>query len=228
MSLSQMLHKRKIGANALLLSAHSVLSPLWLFVFFAAQAFIYPAAAYAYAVNHEYNWRGHSPFGSGVYLTQQAQYERSIVHFGKAEKLDFRGLSLHSAIGMEHFRFLQTGLFYNNISGKEKSNSADLWQGHEVGAEAKIVLSSPIVNVSLLGGALLSRKDYQLNFKRGSLQGNGGRGGIEFSYFASSKVSLVFSAVQQTENLSSNSAGSTNEKVTTQSTRLGAGLSLWL
>lgn len=200
-------------------------------------SFLLPSLAQGYTMSHEYHSRARGPYGANVYVSQQAQYARTLTltegsnpKAGTAipEKGDYRGHALQTSVGIEHFRFLQTGIFYSNSDVKAATGQARDLRGHELGAEARIVLSSPVVNVGLGGGAYLTRKDYSLGLERGSLQGNGHKIGLDFIYFASSRVSLVLSGAQLTEKLSDKSASGAFTRLGATGYRVGGGLTIWL
>lgn len=196
-----------------------------------------PSVALAYPMSHESYSRGRAPYGSTMYLSQQAQYARTltVVQEGRPAKgeaaptgEDYRGYALQTSVGFEHFRFLQTGLFYSNSNTHGASARDRGLAGHEVGAEARVVLSSPVVNVGLGGGAYLAQKEYALGVRRGTLSGAGYKAGVEFQYFASSRVSLVASGSQQVETLSDKSKDGLYARVGAKTLRVGGGLAIWL
>jgi hypothetical protein len=197
-----------------------------------------PNFAAAGAMSHEYYSRGRSPYGSNLYLSQQAHYARTTTQAEVssasaeggtlAESGDFRGHALQTSLGFEHFRFLQTGLFYSNANTSSAGGGGDGFSGHEFGAEARIVLTSPVVNVGLGGGAYLTRKEMERGLARSALQGNGFRAGVDFTYFCSPRVSLVGSVSQSVELLSNRSSGAAVGKVEARSLRAGGGLAIWL
>jgi hypothetical protein len=197
----------------------------------------FPALARA-GMTHEYYSRGRSPYGSNMYLSQQAHYARtSVLATPGADHRDagapatpheFRGYSLQTAVGFEHFRFLQTGLTYANAHADSVSGGRDAFAGHEFGAEARIVLTSPVANVGLGGGAYVTKKDLARGLEKYALQGQGYKAGLEFTYFCSPRVSLVASASQHVETLSDRSRGTAVGKAQAQSTRLGGGIAIWL
>jgi hypothetical protein len=202
-----------------------------------AAAGLAPDRADAYPMSHETRSRSRAPYGSNMYLSQQAHFARTltVVEESRPAKgeaaptgTDYRGYALQTSVGFEHFRFLQTGLFYansntNGVGARDRSLG-----GHEAGVEARVVLTSPVVNVGLGGGAYLAKRDYALGIHRGTLTGTGYKAGIEFSYFASSRVSLVVSGAQQVEKLSDKSSDGLYGRLAAKSLRVGGGLAIWL
>jgi|GEM_PF-620752 len=206
-----------------------------------AAALVVPALASTNALalnmSHEYYSRNRSPYGSNVYLSQQAMYARTTTTLGATQakpgagvptSADYRGYALQTSVGLEHFRFLQTGLFYSNTNVTGSGHRDRTLNGHDFGAEAKIVLTSPVVNVGLGGGAYLTKKDYALGLQNGSLSGSGYRAGLEFTYFAASNVSLQLSGVQIVETLADKSQTAAYSKLSAKGLRIGGGLAIWL
>lgn len=201
-------------------------------------SFAVPSLAAAGAMSHEYYSRGRSPYGSNLYLSQQAHYARTTtlaeVSQGSADGVkaseggDYRGHALQTSLGFEHFRFLQTGLFYSNATTSAAGGTGDGFSGHEFGAEARIVLTSPVVNVGLGGGAYLTRKEMERGLAHTSLQGSGYRGVVDFTYFCSPRVSLLASVSQSVETLSNRTSGAAVGKVEARSLRAGGGIAIWL
>lgn len=203
----------------------------------AAALVVVPSVAPAYPMSHESYSRGRAPYGSTMYLSQQAQFARTltVVQEGRpaageaaAAGEDYRGYALQTSVGFEHFRFLQTGLFYSNSNTHGVSARDRGLSGHEMGAEARVVLGSPVVNVGLGGGAYLAQKDYALGARRGTLSGAGYKAGLEFQYFASSRVSLLASGSQQVESLSDKSKDGHYARVGAKTLRVGGGVAIWL
>jgi hypothetical protein len=191
-----------------------------------------PVQAYGYSMNHEYYSRSRSPIGSNVYLSQQAFYNRSSLfnESGKWAPSELKGYSLTTSAGLEHFRFLQTGLFYSNANLKGRSDDGLLMnlEGHEFGVEGRVVLSSPVVNVGLGGGAYLTKKDHVFGLERQGLQGSGYKAGLDFGYFLSPRVSLLFSGFQHQEKISRKEGAKETSRNEVKSVRLGGGIALWL
>lgn len=197
-----------------------------------------PTVAQAGSMSHEYYSRGRSPYGSHFYVSQQAHYMRSnTLADAWAEASDggssgvtgdYRGHALQTSLGFEHFRFVQTGLFYSNANISSVEGNGDGFSGHEFGAEARIVLTSPVVNVGLGGGAFLTRKEMERGLERSSLHGTGYRAGLDFTYFVSPRVSLVASVAQSVEQLANRSRDAVVQKVDARSMRAGGGIAIWL
>lgn len=74
------------------------------------------APAYGYEMSHDYYNRFRSPYKNNVYLSQQANMARSDVSLSEAGAQRFDGYGLQLSAGMEHFRFIQTGAFFQHPS----------------------------------------------------------------------------------------------------------------
>ena len=200
--------------------------------------------AEAAGLDHEYNWRNRSPYQSNVYFTNQVFFDQTTLATAesnekstaksvgsevgsKSASVDYRGHTLQAGLGVEHFRFVQTGITFSHSQLSQKSDKRSTLQGQEVGAHVKLVLSSPVVNVSLFAGPHLSQKSYVSPDSNGSLQGTGGSGGIEFVYFLSTKVAFVASGGVAKEQLKKSSSSGNLESVSSTASRVGAGFSIW-
>lgn len=200
--------------------------------------FAIPQAAFGYTMTHDYYNRFRPGYGSDVYVQQLVQYTQSNAEFSllgsdKATSELYSGYTLHTGVGIEHGRFLQTGIYYSNVQQTGSQNRLNELRGHEIGAEAKFVLQSPFVNIVLGGGAFYTahqatRENAEGKTQRSDLAGQGYRGSVEVVYYTSSRVSLVLSAVQVVESVKDKSDSQTVRSVQVKSTRAGAGLSLWL
>ena len=214
------------------------------------------AEAFAYSMSHEYYSRNRPLYGSNVYMSQQVQYVRTTadvvaavaagvaprtapgLNLSDAAKLNgdgenlvkesLTGHSLNAAVGMEHFRFLQTGIFYSNVQQTGAKNRGFELRGHEAGGEAKIVLHSPVVNVVLGGGVFATNTVVQNGSPRTTLTGTGYRGGVDFAYFASSNINLVFSVTAVQVVLTDKSGNADVKSINVNSTRAGGGIIVWL
>lgn len=199
--------------------------------------FAIPQAAFGYTMTHDYYNRFRPGYGSDVYVQQLVQYTQSSAELSLENKKSsselYSGYALHTGLGIEHGRFLQTGIYYSNVQQTGSQNRLNELRGHEMGAEAKFVLQSPFVNIVLGGGAFYTshqatRENAEGKTQRSDLAGQGYRGSVEVVYYTSSRVSLVLSAVQVVESYKDKSDSQTVRSVQVKSTRAGAGLSLWL
>lgn len=206
---------------------------------FASLLWLVSQAAYAFSVKHDYNSRMRPYYGSNVYLTQQVHYASTQAVAGttaaqspggvaSSREGRFGGYALHTGMGLEHFRFLQTGLFYNHVQLSNVRSSLNELRGQEYGVEAKLVLSSPVANVILGGGMFLANATYSDGLQRAALRGSGSRAGVELAYQASSNVSLILSGASVVESFKDASGKADFSGVSAKSTRIGGGISLWL
>lgn len=199
------------------------------------------SVAYGYSMTHDYYSRYRPQYGSNVYLSQQLQYGRSdaTVEHRKtgiepaassvpSNSTNFNGYVLNSSVGLEHFRFLHTGLFYSNVQQTSvKTSTVDL-RGHEAGAEVKLVLQSPVANVMVGGGIFYASQVYGESLARHNLTGSGYKASLEVAYFASSNVSLVVSGNRVVESLRDKSEQQSVRALSVNSDRVGAGINIWL
>jgi hypothetical protein len=185
--------------------------------------------AFGYQLTHDYYNRFRSPYKYNLYLTQQvnaAQAEVKLSGFEGGQKFSGNGLQL--AAGMEHFRFIQTGAFFGTTQMQNSDKSSNEMRMTDSGVDAKMVMSTPVSNIIVGGAAVYSRANLNLEDEKVGLNGAGYRGSFEISYFASTQVSLVLSATHTVTNYSGkNSKGETVSPVA-RTSRLGAGLTVWL
>lgn len=208
------------------------------FVLFSA--FSIESVAHAYSLSHDYYSRYRPAYGGNVYVSQQVQYGRTsadvkvksdvsnIEAENIASKKDFSGYVLQSAVGLEHFRFLHTGVYYSNAQESNVKGQFGELKGHEAGGEVKIVLKSPVANVVLGGGMFYANKSLIEGAHRIHLTGEGYKASVELSYFTSSNVSLVVSGIQVIESLHDKSKEQRVSSLSVKSTRAGAGINIWL
>jgi hypothetical protein len=206
----------------------------------AGLSFGISANAVADTFEHDYFSKARSPYSSNLYLTNQISYDQT--RFDKVTKSEgaegknndsaqndtkYQGQTFQASLGVEHFRFLQTGLNFAHSQLTLGSDKRASLQGQELGAHLKIILSSPVLNVALMGGPHLSQKTYINREETGVLQGAGYSGGVELVRFVSAKVSLFITASMTKEDLQKSSGSAGIEKVKSVSNRLGGGFSLW-
>ncbi|NBW83062.1 hypothetical protein EBR21_15035, partial [bacterium] len=96
------------------------------------------------------------------------------------------------------------------------------------GADVKMVMSTPVSNVVVGGAAVYSRANLDFDGERVALNGAGYRGIFELSYFASTQVSLVLSASHTVTSYSGKNGKGEVIKPVGRTSRLGAGLTVWL
>jgi hypothetical protein len=205
---------------------------LFLKISLVLAALFLSSQAHAYSLMHEYNYRSRTPAGSIAYLNQTVFGSRSQVlsssgHLTESlASRDFRGFTLQGSFGLENWRFLQTGLTYSHLQSSLGNSRGTSLQGHEFGAESKLVLSSPIFNVSLGGAYFGVSKTFLNGLSNAQLTGAGYRLQTDFSYFFSPRLSWVVSGMMQKEELSSETNAELKD-LSLKSYRAGAGLSIW-
>lgn len=187
-------------------------------------------SAFAYSYSHEYYSRSRPTYGAGVYLGSQAQLNSAKVSGASPESdagfQKFSGYALHTEAGLEHFRFIQTGVFFNHSQLSDNSNAIHDLRIQEYGAETRIVLTSPVVNIGLNGGAFMASAVHTNGLERSQLSGSGFKGGVDFIYCAASNVNLILTVASYTQSLKDKSGAAS--AISVRSNRIGAGLSLWL
>lgn len=185
-------------------------------------------AAFGYELSHDYYNRFRTPYRNNVYLSQQVSAARSDISLSGASAERFDGYGLQLSAGMEHMRFVQTGAFFSTTQLTHADDLSSEARMVETGCEAKMVMSTPVANVVVGAAGVLARGNIQKNDERMSLSGSGVRGVFEFSHYASSQISLVFGASHTLMNFSGKNSKGENVKPTTATTRVGAGLTVWL
>jgi hypothetical protein len=188
--------------------------------------------AHGYSLMHEYNYRSRNPVGSTAYMSQQAFGNRSYVEnltgelSPEIDSKNFRGFTLQAGLGLEHWRFLQTGITYTHLQSSSEKNRGTTLQGHEIGVESKVILSSPIFNISLGGAYFGVSKSLVSAGNYTQLTGSGYRVQGDCSYFFSPRLSWLVTALMQQEKLN-NPTSQQIKSITLKSYRAGAGLSIW-
>lgn len=186
------------------------------------------APAYGYEMSHDYYNRFRSPYKNNVYLSQQANMARSDVSVTDAGAQRFDGYGLQLSAGMEHFRFIQTGAFFSTSQLSNPDVAADELRMIESGFETKMVMSTPVSNIIVGGAGVVSRANLNLNGERIAVSGTGVRGTFEVSHYASTQVALVFGASHTITNYSGKNIKGDSMKPVSRTSRLGAGLTVWL
>jgi hypothetical protein len=184
--------------------------------------------AFGYQPTHDYYNRFRSPYRNNVYLSQQVNMARSDMRFSgeSAERYDGYGLQLSA--GMEHFRFIQTGAFFGTSQLNNADKAANELRTVDTGIETKMVMSTPVTNIIVGAAGVVSRANLNIDGERLAVSGTGIRGTFEVSYFASSQVSLVVGASHTIAKYNGKDSKGLEVKPESQTTRVGAGLTVWL
>ncbi|MBM3381927.1 MAG: hypothetical protein FJY29_05745 [Betaproteobacteria bacterium] len=186
------------------------------------------APAYGYQPTHDYYNRFRSPYRNNVYLSQQVNMARSDVNTGEGAAQRFDGYGLQLSAGLEHFRFIQTGAFFSTSQLNNNDNAANEMRMIDSGIETKMVMSTPVSNIIVGAAGVISRANLNIDGERLAASGTGIRGSFEVSYFASSQVSLVVGASHTMSKYSGKNGKGVEVKPESRTTRLGAGLTVWL
>lgn len=185
--------------------------------------------AFGYQLTHDYYNRFRSPYKYNLYLAQQVNAAQSQVSIPGADgEQKFTGNGLQLSAGMEHFRFIQTGAFFSTTQLQNADNSHNELRLVDSGFDAKMVMSTPVSNIIVGGAAVYSRANMSVGDERLTLNGAGYRGTFEVSYFASTQVSLVLSATHTVSTYSGKNSKGEEVKPIGKTSRLGAGLTVWL
>lgn len=203
------------------------------FAIFVASLFSLKSVAFGYSLSHDYYNRYRPQYGNNVYLTQQLMGGQTDAVAaprgnGNASKSKLSGMVLHTGIGMEHFRFIQTGIFYSNVQQTDVKSAVNDLRGHEAGAELKMVLQSPVANFIVGGGAFYGSQVFAQELQRTNVAGTGYKASLEVAYFASSNVGLLLSANRVVGSLRDKSEQNPVKDVSVTSNRVGAGINIWL
>ncbi|NBO37900.1 hypothetical protein EBU99_04880 [bacterium] len=188
------------------------------------------APAYGYEMTHDYYNRFRSPYKNNVYLSQQVHAAQSDVSLGSenASSQRMNGYGLQLSAGLEHFRFIQTGAFFSTTQMNNPEIGGNELRQVDTGVETRMVMSTPVSNIVVGGAAVVSRANLNIENERLALSGAGFRGIFEISYYASTQVSLVLGANHTIANFSGKNSKGEAVKPVTRTTRLGAGLTVWL
>ena len=184
--------------------------------------------AFGYQPTHDYYNRFRSPYRNNVYLSQQVSVARSDLQVDSESNQRFDGYGLQLSAGMEHFRFIQTGAFFATSQLNNTDNTANEMRTVDGGIETKMVMSTPLTNIIVGAAGLVSRANLNIDNERLAVSGTGIRGTFEVSYFASSQVSLVVGASHTASRYNGKNSQGVEVKPESRTTRVGAGLTVWL
>ncbi|MEY4065517.1 MAG: hypothetical protein RIR26_1725 [Pseudomonadota bacterium] len=184
--------------------------------------------AFGYELSHDYYNRFRTPYRNNVYLSQQVTAARSDISLDGKSNDRFDGYGLQLSAGMEHMRFIQTGAFFSTTQLTHADVASSEARMLETGCEAKMVMSTPVANVVVGAAGVLARGNIQKDEERMSLSGSGVRGVFELNQYASSQVSLMLGVSHTVMNFSGKNSKGLNVKPAAATTRVGAGLTVWL
>jgi hypothetical protein len=184
--------------------------------------------AFGYQPTHDYFNRFRSPYRNNVYLSQQVNMARSDLSLGGESAKRYDGYGLQLSAGLEHFRFIQMGAFFGTSQLNNTDNAANEMRMIDSGVETKMVMSTPVSNIIVGAAGVVSRANLNIDGERLAVSGTGIRGTFEVSYFASSQVSLVVGASHTMSKYSGKNSKGAEVKPESRTTRVGAGLTVWL
>lgn len=175
------------------------------------------------------------PSEANVVVNQAVEGE-----YGRVQKYDagavdpqgagaiWRGYGIKNAVGLELMRFTQFTASHTFMNLRSKADSLENIHGSRFGLGVKFIFAAPIGNLEAGGGVTGGRYDYQRQLDAAEFLASGYNFTLGVNYFMSSKVSVFSEAKGNRENLVRNGGSAAIERITTDTSTLGLGVSLWL
>lgn len=189
-----------------------------------------PSEAFAFRANHKGMTEMRPLLGGDAYVSQQVQYSQTRTQLqGSGDSIKttlVQGYTLRAAVGFEHNRLLQTGVFFASNTDRMNGGTHAEFRSMEVGGEAKLVFTGPIANLCVGGGYSANQGSFRDGVEFATTSGTGYFGVAEVVYFISSRMSLNAS-FSSTWSQGYARGGSFN-RMAGEGLRAGAGIAIWM
>ena len=140
----------------------------------------------------------------------------------------WKGYNLTQTFGLELLKFVQFNVGHSMMNMRSANTSLEHLGGSRFTVGTRLVFLAPIANLEAGGGLIGSRYDYQDNLKTTDFYGSGIFYSLGGNYFMSDRVSL-FGQVKMIDEHAIRSGGDNETTmITSKTTNVGAGFSLWL
>lgn len=140
----------------------------------------------------------------------------------------WQGFGIGSSVGIEVLKFIQFNAGHTFVNMRNKNDGLEKIDGSRLNGGARFVFTAPVANLEAGGGILASRMDYTKRLEAATFYGSGYYYTLGLNYFISSQVSFFGNAKMNHENLVRNSGSSVTTSMSTDTTLLGFGFTLWL
>lgn len=186
----------------------------------------------AYSYTHNYIQTMRSSTQRTVFVQQAVEAEYGEYQTGdlngESQSSIWKGYGFRNAVGMELMKFIQFSVQHTFLNMASRDSSSERIGGSRLAGEAKFSFGSPMGNLEMGLGALVSRYDYQKQLDHTSLYGSGMYYTLGVNYFMNSQISVFGNMKQINEQFVRNSGAQLSRDITTSTTAAGFGVSIWL
>ena len=167
-----------------------------------------------------------------IYVSQAVEAEYGTFTLtdqdGVATSNIWNGYGFRNAVGMEFIKFIQFSANHTFLNMNNKDSSSSRLGGSRLAGEVKFSFASPLGNLEMGAGAIVSRYDLQQQLDHTSIYGSGMYYTMGVNYFVSSQISLFGNMKSINEHFVRNAGASIGSGITTSTTSAGFGASIWL
>jgi hypothetical protein len=129
---------------------------------------------------------------------------------------------------MEIMKFIQFSANHTFMNMSNKDSSSERLGGSRIAGEIKFTFASPLGNLEMGAGAIVSRYDLQKQLDHTSIYGSGMFYTLGINHFVSSQVSIFGNMKSIEESFVRNSGARLDGEAKTATTSAGFGASIWL
>jgi hypothetical protein len=140
----------------------------------------------------------------------------------------WRGYNLTQTFGLEVFKFIQFNLAHSMMNMRSSGSALERLGGSRFSAGTRLVFLAPVANLEAGGGVIGTRYDYQHDLSTSDFYGSGIYYSLGFNYFMNEKVSLFGQAKTIDEHSVRNGGDAETKTISSRTTNLGFGFTLWL
>ena len=196
-------------------------------------------SALAQDISHNYVNSYRSSAISHVFISQSLEGEYGSFSLESSNKTDltgstassvskWKGYNLTQTFGIEVLKFIQFNVAHSMMNMRSSNSSLERLGGSRFSGGARLVFLAPLANLEAGGGVIGTRYDYQRNLSTSDFYGSGIYYSLGFNYFMSEKVSLFGQAKTIDEHSIRNGGDSETKSISSKTTNIGAGFTLWL
>ncbi|MDA9951259.1 hypothetical protein N9D31_01665 [Oligoflexaceae bacterium] len=186
----------------------------------------------AFGQSHAFINAGRSSSAKHLFVTQAVEAEFGTYTMTDAEGISdsktWNGYGFRNAIGTELLKFIQFSANHTFLNMAGKDSSSERLTGSRLAGELKFSFASPLGNLEMGAGAIVSRYDMQRQLQNTSIYGTGIYYTVGVNYFVSSQVSIFGNMKSINETFVRNSGAKLDSDVQTATTSAGFGASIWL
>lgn len=186
----------------------------------------------AYGYSHNMIQTTRSSMSRNVFVTQAVEAEygtySSVGSDGGIVRRTWSGYGFRNAVGLELMKFIHFSANHTFLNMASKDSSSDRLGGSRLAGEVKFSFASPLGNLEMGAGAIVSRYDLQRQLNHTSTYGSGMYYTVGVNYFLSSQVSVFGTMRNIEESFARNAGASLDGRVGAKTTSAGIGASIWL